>query len=116
MVRSVLVSWFVTAVAVAIAAWVLPGIDVDGGLWGYVLAGLVVGLVNGLIRPFVHILALPVTILTLGLFALVVNGLMLLLADAILDDLSVDGFWWAVLGAIVISIVSAIVSSAIDAD
>lgn len=111
--RDLLIGWFVCAVAVAVTAAVLPGVDVDGGLGAYVLAGAVVGVVNAVIRPVAQILALPLTVLTLGLFALVVNGLLLLLADALLDDFEVDGIWWAILGAVVISLVSAIVGGAL---
>lgn len=112
--RNLMVSWFVCAVAVAITAAVLPGVDVRGGIGSYILAGAVVGVVNAVIRPFAQILALPLTVLTLGLFALVVNGLMLLLASAVLDRLRVDGIGWAVLGAISVSIVSGILNGAID--
>lgn len=112
--RNLVISWFVCAVAVAIAAAVLPGVDVRGGIGTYVLVGAVVGVVNAVIRPFAQILALPLTVLTLGLFALVVNGLMLLLASAVVDRLRVDGIGWAILGAIVISIVSAILNGAVD--
>lgn len=97
---------FVNAVALWAAARILPGIGLSGGFWDVLLVAAVFGLVNGLIRPFVLLLSFPVVLLTLGLFTLVVNALMLWLTSGLVGALSVDGFWWAFLGSLVISIVS----------
>jgi putative membrane protein len=97
---------FVNAVALWVAAQLIGGITLSEEFWPVVLVAAVFGLVNGLIRPVVLLLSLPLLILTLGLFTLVVNALMLLLTAALLDALTVDGFWAAVLGSLVISIVS----------
>lgn len=69
---------------------------------------LVIGLANALVRPLVVLLTLPVTVLTLGLFLLVINGAMLLLADWALLGFAVDGWLWAIIGAVVLSVVSSI--------
>ncbi len=97
---------FVNAVALWVAARLVGGIALSDEFWPVVLVAAVFGLVNGLIRPIVLLLSLPLLILTLGLFTLVVNALMLLLTAALIDALTVDGFWAAVLGSLVISIVS----------
>ena len=70
---------------------------------------IVLGLVNALIRPILTILTLPITILTLGLFYLVINGLTFLLASKLVPGFHVGGFWWAVLGALLVSIISSFV-------
>ncbi|MTE20037.1 phage holin family protein [Streptomyces sp. TRM43335] len=110
-----LVKTIANAVALAVAVWLLDDITLAGGDTGektltLVLVALIFGLVNLVVKPIAKLLSFPVMILTLGLFALVVNALMLLLTSwlAGLADLAfhVDGFWTAVLGGLVISIVS----------
>jgi putative membrane protein len=105
-VRTLLIRWLILGVAIAIAVALVDGINVHGGFWGYVLVAAVLGLVNALIRPIVRLFSKPITFVTLGLFSLVINGLMLVIAAAISDVLSIDSFWEAIVGAIVISIVS----------
>jgi putative membrane protein len=109
-VRHLLIRWAVLAVAVAIAVAVTDGIDVNGGFLGYIAVAAVLGLVNALIRPIVRLFSLPITIATLGLFSLVINGLMLLLAAALSGVLSIDGFGTAIVGALVITVVSALLN------
>jgi putative membrane protein len=108
--RHLLIRWAILAVAVAIAVAVTSGIDVHGGVGGYILVAAVLGLVNALVRPIVRLFSLPITIATLGLFSLVINGLMLLLAAALSSVLSIDNFWSAIVGALVISVVSTILN------
>jgi putative membrane protein len=67
--------------------------------------GLVLGIANAVVRPILVVLTLPITILTLGLFLLVVNGLMVLLVSKLMDGFSVDSFWWAMITAIIVTIV-----------
>jgi putative membrane protein len=112
-----LVRWGITAAAVAVAAWIVPGITVDEPhrVWAVVLVALVLGLINAFIRPVIYALSCGLIVITLGLFTLVINGLMLRLASWILVDwvglgFHVDGFWNAVLGGIIISVVSISVS------
>ncbi len=101
--------WLATALGIGVAAQVLPGIQVDG-LWPTVVAALLLGLVNVTLRPSLLFLTLPLTLLTLGLFALVVNGAMLLLVASIVKGVHVAGFGSAILGAIVISLVGSLLS------
>ena len=103
-----LIHWLVIALALWVTAWVLPGVNVDS-TQALAIAAIVLGLVNALIRPLLTILTLPITILTLGLFYLVVNGLTFLLASKMVSGFHVAGFWWAVLGALLVSIISSFV-------
>ncbi|GGU27422.1 hypothetical protein GCM10010274_12570 [Streptomyces lavendofoliae] len=110
-----LVKTIANAAALAVAIWLLADITLTGDSTGrkaltLVLVALVFGIVNVLVKPVVKLLTLPLFILTLGLFTLVVNALMLLLTSWLADklDLSfhVEGFWTAVLGGLIISVVS----------
>ncbi|MET9801901.1 phage holin family protein [Streptomyces sp. NPDC006368] len=103
------------AAALAVAIWLLHDITLTGDSTGkkaltLVLVALVFGVVNALVKPVVKLLTLPLFILTLGLFTLVVNALMLLLTSWLADKLDlgfhVEGFWTAVLGGLIISVVS----------
>jgi putative membrane protein len=112
-----LVRWGIAAAAVAVATWAVPGIRVNDPhrVWTIVLVALVLGLINAFVRPVVKALSCGLIVLTLGLFALVINGLMLWLASWITTNwlglsFQVDGFWNAVLGALIISVVSVVVS------
>jgi putative membrane protein len=102
----VLVNWAVMTVAVWVATAVVPGIDVPGGVVTYLGVSLLFGLVNAVLGPLLHLVTLPLSVLTLGLFALVVNGLLLSVTAAVSSNLDVSGFGSAVLGALVISIVT----------
>jgi putative membrane protein len=93
------------AATIALAAALVPGIRLDGA-WPALLAGLVLGLVNALVRPVLVILTLPLTVVTLGLFLLVLNGVCLALTAWLVPGFDVDGLLAAVLGALVISAVS----------
>jgi putative membrane protein len=105
----------VNAVALAVATWLVQGITLTGDTEGQRLAALLVvaalfGAVNAFVRPIVTLLALPFILLTLGLLLLVINGLMLLLTSWLSGQIGlgfdVDGFWAAVVGAIVVSVVT----------
>jgi putative membrane protein len=117
-VTKFLIRWGITAAAVAVAAWIVPGISVDEPhrVWTVILVALVLGLVNAFIRPLLSVLSCGLIVLTLGLFTLVINGLMLWLASAITVNwlglgFHVNGFWNAVLGALIISVISLLVST-----
>lgn len=92
--------------AVVVAAHVVPGITYHGGLLYLLLVGVVIGLINLLVKPVVTFLSCPLILLTLGLFYLVINGLMLALAAALLEGLSIQGFVPAILGGIVLALVN----------
>ncbi|MGW2960603.1 phage holin family protein [Streptomyces sp. NPDC001220] len=113
--KNFVVKTIVNAGALAVAVWLLDKITLTGDsttkkVWTLILVALVFGVVNFLVKPIVKILTFPLFILTLGLITLVVNALMLLLTSWVCDklDLSfhVQGFWTAVLGGLIISIVS----------
>jgi len=111
MLLRLLLIWSLNSLALIAVASFVPGIHVDGFVAAFV-AALVLGLVNTLIRPIFLVLTLPVTVLTLGLFILVINGLMFWFAGSILRGFIVDGFWPAVMGALLFSIFSWALSSA----
>ena len=95
----------VNAAAIWLATRIVSGITADSG-GQILLAGLVLGLINALVRPVLVLLTLPLTLLTLGLFLLVLNAFCLRMTSWLVSGLHVDGFWAAVLGAVVISLVS----------
>jgi putative membrane protein len=103
----------VNAAALWVAAKIVPGIEVDA-TGTLLLAALVFGLVNTFIKPVAQLLALPVTILTLGLFALVVNALLLWLTAALVPGFSISGFLAALIGAIIVSLVGAFLGGITD--
>jgi putative membrane protein len=107
--HSFVVRWLTTALGIGVAAQVLPGIQVDG-LWPTVVAALLLGLVNVTLRPILLLLTLPLTVLTLGLFALVINGAMLALVASVVKGVHVAGFGSAILGAVIISLVGGLLS------
>ena len=108
------VRWAINALALYVAILVVPGIDFDGDWTGLLWLALIIGLLNALVRPLLKLLTFPLIILTLGLFTIVINTIVLMLTSSIGQafnlGLSVDGFWPAVLGSLVISIVSTILS------
>ncbi len=115
---SFLIRWGVNAGAVAVAAWLVPGIYVEepNGVWAVLLVALVLGLVNAFIRPLISALSCGLIVLTLGLFTFVINALMFWLASWVTTDLlgfgfHVDGFWNALLGSLIVSIVSALATT-----
>ncbi|TVR58974.1 MAG: phage holin family protein [Gemmatimonadales bacterium] len=104
---NLIIRLFVNAVALWVAAQLVGGIRLTDAFWPMLLVAAVFGLVNALIKPVLLLLSLPVVVLTLGIFIFVVNALMLMLTGWLLDPLiQVDGFWPALLGSVLISIVS----------
>lgn len=108
-----LLTLLASTLAVVVASYVLPGIDVDGWTTALVVAVLL-GLVNMIVRPLVVLLTLPVTILTLGLFLFVVNALMVLLVAQLVPGFTVAGFWWALLFSLVVSVVGSFLGAALN--
>ena len=94
-----------SAVSVLVASYLLRGVHVDGFLTAIIIA-LVLGLLNLFIRPLLIVLTIPITILTFGLFLLVINALMVLLAESLIGGFSVDGIWWALLFSLIVTIVN----------
>ena len=96
-----------SALAVVLLANILPGVHVE--TYGIaILVALVLSLLNLLVKPLLVILTLPVTILTLGLFLLVINALLILLASSLVSGFAVDGFWWALLFSLLLSVLQSI--------
>lgn len=104
----------INAVGLYAAVWLIPGIDYLGDWTGILWLALIIGLLNALVRPLLKFLTCPLIILTLGLFTLVINTVMLLLTRTIGQTfgigLSVDSFWSALLGSLVMSVVSIVMS------
>jgi putative membrane protein len=111
MLLRLLFIWALNSLALFAVANLVPGIHVSGFM-AAVIAAFVLGLVNTLIRPLFLILTLPVTLITLGLFIFVINGLLFWFAGSILKGFVVDSFWYGVLGAVLYSIFSWALSSA----
>lgn len=122
-----IVQVLINALALAVSVWVLAGVELTAGqglldfaggdetlatVLAYLLIGLIFGLVNALIRPIISFLSIPITCLTLGLFTLVINALMILLTAWLSQytaaTLSIDNFWWGVGAGLIVSIVSAV--------
>ncbi|MEK6480821.1 phage holin family protein [Catalinimonas sp. 4WD22] len=99
----------VNAVAVFFAAYLLQGVEVKN-FWSAILTAILLAIVNAVLRPIMVFLTIPVTILTLGLFLLVINALLLMLVDAILPGLKIKNFWWALIFGVVLSIINGILS------
>jgi putative membrane protein len=101
----ILVVWLVNALALFVLPYVFPWVKVDS-FWAALAAALVLGLVNTLIRPVLIVLTLPVTVLTLGLFIFVINGLLFWAVGSLFEGFRVTGFWSGFFGAIVYSLIS----------
>ena len=97
--------WLTTAIALGVAAWILPGVSITSAP-ALAVSALVLGMVNAVVRPILVVLTLPLTFLTLGVFYLVVNGVAFSLAAWLVTGFEVRSFGWAVLGAILVGLVS----------
>ncbi len=112
-----LIRWVIASLALFAAAWLVPGITVDGSGWIiYALMAIVLGLVNAIVRPLLKFMSCPLVLLTLGLFVLIINGITLWLASAIAVNLFdvgfyIDGFWPSFQGALVVSVVTIVLSA-----
>lgn len=105
--QNFLVKILLGGISVLIAEFLLPGVHIDDFMTGFILAAVII-LINLTLKPILILLTLPLTLITFGLFLLVINALMILLADHFIDGFSVEGFWWAILFAIVLSIINSL--------
>lgn len=112
---NIILRLLINALAVFILAYVLTGVNVDGYLSAIIVA-LVLSILNLLVKPILVIFTLPATILTLGLFLLVINAVIILLADKLIDGFSVTNFWWALLFSVLLSILQSILHSLFKED
>ncbi len=103
-----LVRFLLNGLAVLLAAYLLPGVHVEH--YGYaLLVAVVLAIVNAVIKPILVVLTIPITFVTFGLFLLVINALMIMLADWVIrDGFNVDGFWWALLFSLILSLFSSL--------
>lgn len=101
---NLLLRWLIIAAALYVAAWIVPGITLGEGVAPVLVAALVIGLINALVKPVLVILTFPITVLTLGLFYLVLNGALFYLAAVVTPGLDLTGFGAAFLGALVMSL------------
>jgi len=97
----------VTSVIAFGLSYILRGIKIDS-FWTAIILAVVLAVLNALLKPILIILTLPITIITLGLFLFVINAAIILLADKFIDGFTVDGFWWALLFSLLLSIVTAV--------
>ncbi|WP_439882802.1 phage holin family protein [Pontibacter sp. MBLB2868] len=103
-----IIKLLITAAAAMLSAYILPGVHIDSFLTALILA-LVLAVLNAIVRPVLVFLTIPVTVLTLGLFLLVINALIILLADWLVAGFDVSGFFAALLFSLVLSIITAII-------
>jgi putative membrane protein len=114
MLAALLIRWATVAASFAVTSWLLSGMDVSGGFWAYFWVSALFGIVNALIGTILRIVTLPFTVITLGLFALIVNAALLKITDALTDNLTIDEFFWtAIWAAIIISLVSVLIDIAV---
>lgn len=106
---NLIIRLLVTAVVAFFLTKVLSGVHIDGFSTAIVFA-IVLGVLNLIVTPILKILGLPFTILTLGLFSLVINALVILIADYFIDGMQVDGFWWAFIFSIALSLITSLLS------
>jgi putative membrane protein len=105
MMSRILIAWLITTIAILLAAYLIPGIRIASA--GAVIIGAaILGILNAFLKPILVVLTFPLTIVTLGLFLLVINALMFLLAGALVKGFEVKSFWSALLGSLIVSIVS----------
>ncbi|MEP1151742.1 MAG: phage holin family protein [Balneola sp.] len=100
-------AWLLNSVAVFATAKVLPGVEIKN-FWSAIVVAALLAIVNTFLNPILQLVSLPVTIITLGLFALVINTLMVMLVDALVEGFKIKNFWWAFIFGIVMSLISGI--------
>lgn len=107
--RYLFIRWIINAVAIGLTAWLMPRVHIEGNiLLNLILISAIFGLVNAIIRPIILFFTCPLIILTLGLFTLVINALMLSLTAWLVPTFSIDGFWTTFFASLIISIISAV--------
>lgn len=106
---NVLVKILLSSIAVIIASYLLPGVAVDSFMTAIIIA-VILSLLNVTVKPILIVLTIPLTVFTLGLFLVVINALIVLLADYLIPGFIVDNFWWALLFSILLSIINALLT------
>lgn len=100
-----LLRWFLYSLVILFIAWLIPGISVSG-IQSALIAIVIIGLINAVLKPLVYLITLPINLLTLGLFSLVINALLFMLAGYLTPGFNVEGFWSALLGSLILSALS----------
>jgi len=108
--RRFVIHWVTMTLALGVTAWVLPGVRVDS-VSALLVAALILGFLNAVVKPILVILTLPITVVTLGLFYLLLNALLFALVARIVPEFEVANLWWALLGAIILGLFSAFIGS-----
>jgi len=111
--HGITIRWLALTLAIIVTAYLVDGIQVSG-FWSALFAAAVLGILNAFFRPIILILTLPINILTMGLFTFVINALLLKMASGVISGLHVEGFWPAVFGALLISLMSWLINSFIS--
>jgi len=106
------IRWLLSILALLLTAALIPAFQLS--VWGAIVGSIFLGVINAVIRPLLMILTLPLNVVTLGLFTLVINGFMLWVTSATIKGFDIHGFGWAILSALVFSILSFIISLLID--
>lgn len=103
----IILHWLASALAVFITAYLLPGVEISG-FFAALVAAVVIGIFNAVIRPILIVLTLPINIITLGLFTFVINAFLIMFASRLIEGFWVDGFGWALIFSLVLSLVGSI--------
>ena len=111
--KGLFVRWLMLTVAIMAAAYLLPGIEVNG-VFSAFFAAAILGILNALLRPLLLLLTLPLNILSLGLFTFVINALMLMMASGVISGFHIAGFWSAIFGSLIIGVISWLLTSMIN--
>lgn len=104
---NILMRIIVTSIVAFGLSYILTGVKIDS-FWAAIILAIVLAILNAIVKPLLIFFTLPLTIVTLGLFLFVINALMILLADKLVDGFHVEGFWWALLFSLLLSIVTAV--------
>ncbi|MDQ1096807.1 MULTISPECIES: phage holin family protein [Chryseobacterium] len=107
---NLIIRLLITAIVAFLLTKILPGVHFTG-FSSAVIFAIVLALLNLIVKPVLNILGLPLTIITLGLFTLVINAIIILIADYFIDSMTVDGFWWAFLFSILLSVITSLANS-----
>lgn len=99
----------ISTLAVLITQWILPGVKVDD-MMSAVLAAIVLAFLNSVVKPILTILTIPITLFTFGFFLLILNAFMIIITSKLISGFHVDGFWWALLFSLILSLVSSILN------
>jgi putative membrane protein len=113
--QGIVLRTLITMLGLFLASALVPGVSISG-VWPFIFAAVLLGLVNAFVRPIAFLLTLPITLVTLGLFLFVLNAAMFALVAAMLDNFIVTGFWSALFGALIVGITSTIASWYIGPD